>query len=77
MRMAAENRYDREKYRNFEDKWKKYSGISSATSKVILDFGCGAGIEALEFARENKVIIADINPLNLEVANRLLILHGF
>lgn len=42
-----------------------------------MDFGCGAGIEALSFAKKgNQVIIADINPINLAVAKRLLELNG-
>ena len=75
---SIQNRYSTNDYRNYGNKWKIYSGMETTKRKVIMDFGCGAGIESLQFAKNgNSVIIADINPYNLQVADRLLKLHGF
>lgn len=68
----AENRYNLKGFRNFENKWREYLGLDSTKNKTILDFGCGVGLEALQFQTNNKVMIADINQESLDVAKRLL-----
>jgi SAM-dependent methyltransferase len=44
----------------------------------VLDFGCGFGIEALQYARAgNQVMVADINPETITVAERVLGAFGY
>lgn len=71
-------RYDLNGWRNFENKWRSTLGLDTTTGKHILDYGCGFGIEALQYAKKgNKVSIADLNPEGLDVATRVLGLFGF
>ncbi len=64
-------------WRNYEGKWRKYMGIDDTTGKTILDFGCGVGIESLEFAQKgNNVIAADLVRDNVELAKRIASLYG-
>lgn len=56
---------------------KTLMGIGEASGSV-LDWGCGFGMDALAYARGGaEVTIADIVPLNLEVARRLLATYGY
>lgn len=68
----AENRYNLNGFRNYKNKWREYLGLDSTQDKTILDFGCGVGLEALQFQAKNKVMVADINQESLDVAKRLL-----
>ena len=78
MEKLENNRYSLSGYRNYRNYWKIHSGVETERNKTILDFGCGSGIESLQFARNgNLVILADINPFNIQVATRLLRLNGF
>lgn len=78
MKKLEENRYNLAGYRNYKNYWKIHSGIETEKGKTILDFGCGSGVESLQFAHNNnKIILADIDPYNLEVATRLLRLNGY
>ncbi len=71
-------RYDLKGWRNFRNRWRELSGVDSLRGKHVLDFGCGFGIESLQFARNgNRVSLADILPSNLALAERILKLHGF
>lgn len=73
--MAAHNRYTG--WRNAEGMWREALGMDTTTRKVVLDYGCGAGFEALEYAGlRNEVWLADIAPDNLKVAGRLFKLSG-
>ena len=64
-------------WRNVYDLWRKKLGLDSTEGKVVLDFGCGVGIEALQFAKAgNRVFVADIAPDNLILADRVLKLFG-
>lgn len=74
----SETRYRLDGWRNYQNKWREYLGLDSTTGKRILDFGCGVGLEALQFAKTgNQVLLADIAPSNLELAKRVLSLYGF
>lgn len=73
-----ENRYSLSGWRNHQNKWRDYLGLDRTTDKTILDFGCGFGIESLQFAKTgNNVILADINQSSLDTATRCLNVNGF
>lgn len=75
MVLASSNRYNG--WRNDEGLWRETLGLDTTTGKVVLDYGSGAGFEALEYARlGNEVWLADIVPDNLKVAERLFKLSG-
>lgn len=64
--------------RNYENKWRKYLGLDDTFNKTILDFGCGVGIDALQFAKMgNKIYLADIVFNNIKLAQRVFSLHNF
>lgn len=65
-------------WRNHQGLWREVLGLDSTTDKDVLDFGCGLGLEALEFAfAGNRVSLADLSVHNLRVAERVLGLFGF
>lgn len=70
-------RYHTGGYRNFGGLWRDLMGLDSLAGKHILDFGCGTGMEACELAKRNHVSIADISRANIDLAARMLVLHGF
>lgn len=44
----------------------------------VIDYGCGFGIEALQFAKTgNRVTLFDLTEEGLEVAQRVLSIHGY
>src|SRR4030095_13775672 len=64
-------------WRNYENKWRKFMGLDDTTGKVILDFGCGVGVESLELAlKENTVIVADIISDSIELTKRIVNLYS-
>lgn len=64
--------------RNHANLWRSELGLDSTTGKRIMDFGCGMGIESLQFARAgNRIIPADIVSDNVLLATRVLKLFGF
>src|SRR5947209_2188965 len=70
-------RYDVNGWRNWGNQWREFFGLDTTHGKRILDFGCGVGLEALQFARAgNTVFVADIVQDNVAVALRVLALHG-
>jgi SAM-dependent methyltransferase len=73
-----ENRYSLTGWRNHQNKWREYLGLDNTTNKTVLDFGCGFGMESLQFVKAgNRVILADINRSSLETATKCLGVHGF
>lgn len=45
---------------------------------VVMDFGCGLGVESLGLARAGaKVVLADINDASIMAADHVLEVHGF
>lgn len=59
-------------WRNHDNKWRELLGLDNTTGKTILDFGCGIGVESLQFTRlGNKVYSADINDANTKLAQRV------
>lgn len=64
-------------WRNNQNFWRTYMGLDSITGERILDYGCGMGIEAVQYARmDNRVVIADINESTVLLANRVMNLYG-
>lgn len=60
-------------WRNHGGLWRDLMGLDTVKGKDVLDFGCGTGIEAAEFARAgNRVGIADISGDNLMLAMRVM-----
>ncbi|KKW46528.1 MAG: Methyltransferase type 12 [Parcubacteria group bacterium GW2011_GWB1_56_8] len=71
-------RYNVNGWRNHENKWRKYLGLDDTHGKYVLDYGCGCGVEALQFARNrNTVYIADVAGANLQLAERVASIYGW
>lgn len=71
----AESRYGG--WRNWEMNWRVVLGLDRTHDKDVLDYGCGVGLEALQYAKKNnRVWIADIAESNLALADRVLRLCG-
>lgn len=65
-------------WRNYQNRWRDVLGLDTTHAKHVLDYGCGVGIEALQYARAgNTVSLADISGNNVKLADRVLKLHGF
>lgn len=60
-------------WRNHGGLWREMLKIDETHGVDILDFGCGVGMESLEFVRAgNRVTLADISPANLLLARRVV-----
>jgi SAM-dependent methyltransferase len=75
MRKMEENRYGG--WRNLRNRWIDNLRIDDTHDKRVLDYGCGVGVEALQFAPSNRVWVADIVRANLNVAARLFALSDY
>lgn len=65
-------------WRNFKNRWVDTFLMEKTFDSDVLDFGCGIGIEALQYAKfGNRVHLADIAPANVELAQRVLELFGY
>lgn len=65
-------------WRNYEGRWRQVLGLDSTQGKRVLDYGCGVGLEALQYAKAaNRVWIADIVPDNVRLTKRVLELFGY
>src|SRR5881296_3694112 len=70
-------RYDQQGWRNWNNQWREFFGMDTTTGKRILDFGCGVGLDALQFAESgNDVMLADINWESVQIATRVLQAHN-
>ncbi len=64
-------------WRNVDNRWRECLGLDSTRDKTVLDYGCGFGIESLQFARNGcDVICGDINPESVGAAVRVLSAFG-
>lgn len=71
--------------RNDENGWRNSGGLwrklltDNTTNKKIIDYGCGFGVETLEFLKQegNKVWLSDIHTDNMMAAERVLGLYGY
>lgn len=65
-------------WRNHDNLWRETLGLDTTHGKHVVDFGCGFGIEALQFARTgNTVTLMDLTTMGLKAAKRVLAVHGF
>lgn len=58
----------------------RYQQVIDTTDKIILDAGCGSGVQSLILALANpsaKIIGVDISPKSIELATQRLAYHGF
>jgi 2-polyprenyl-3-methyl-5-hydroxy-6-metoxy-1,4-benzoquinol methylase len=71
--IEAMRRVRYEGWRNHDGLWRELMGLDDVRGKDVLDFGCGTGIEAAEFVRgHNRVSVADLSPVNLRLATRVM-----
>jgi SAM-dependent methyltransferase len=76
--MMGKERYEVNAWRNHKNLWREKLGLDSTHDKIVLDYGCGCGIEALQFAKtNNQVWVADIAIDNVNLAERTLNLFGY
>lgn len=69
-------RYDG--WRNYNGNWRRVLGLDDTKGQRVLDYGCGVGVEALQYARrDNAIWLADIVEENLKLASRILRLFGY
>lgn len=62
--------------RNHGGLWRDLLGLDF-TGRKILEYGCGVGMEATELALAgNEVAVADISETNMDLATRVMRLHG-
>lgn len=71
---ARDNRFNG--WRNYKNMWRETLGHDTTKGKSILDFGCGIGLETVEFAKNNIVSIADLHKDNLDLVSRVATLFG-
>lgn len=65
-------------WRNWQNGWREGLLLDVTHDKRVLDYGCGVGVEALQYARNNnRVYLADIVSDNVQLARRVLNVHGF
>jgi SAM-dependent methyltransferase len=66
------NRY--QGWRNYENGWRAGLHLDDTEGARILDFGCGTGLEGLQYARDlkNLVDVADIYAYNVALAQRVI-----
>lgn len=65
-------------WRNWNGNWRRVLKMDETFNSDVMDFGCGVGIEGLQYARAgNRVVPSDIVPANVELAVRVLRLMGY
>lgn len=65
-------------WRNWNGNWRRVLKMDETRNKKVLEWGCGVGIEALQYARAgNRVAVSDIVPDNVKLATRVIKLMGF
>jgi len=73
-------RIERARYdgmQNYKGLWRSTLGLDDTHDKDVLDFGCGLGVEALQYAKAgNRVMLADISIYNLAAAEAMFRAHG-
>lgn len=65
-------------WRNWNRHWRDVLGLDTTKGKLVMDYGCGVGLEALQYAKTgNEVTVADIVPNNVKLAERVLWQFGY
>jgi SAM-dependent methyltransferase len=65
-------------WRNQDNRWRESLGLDDTEGKHVIDFGCGFGIEALQFAKTgNRVTLIDLTDSGLKAARRVLNVFGY
>ena len=65
-------------WRNHDGLWMAAMRLDEAAGLEVLDFGCGTGLEALQYAKAGaRVTVADINEENARLAARVLEVFGY
>jgi SAM-dependent methyltransferase len=65
-------------WRSYDGQWRKLFHLDEPGDALVLDYGCGVGIEALQYAKMGyRVILADIVAANIKLASRILGLYGY
>jgi len=55
-----------------------YAADGDLTGAQVLDYGCGTGVEAKQYAAAGAVVsLADISQANVDLAARVLRIHGY
>jgi ubiquinone/menaquinone biosynthesis C-methylase UbiE len=76
VREARRERYGLDGWRNYRNRWVD-TLHGDVNGRTVLDFGCGFGLEALALAEAGATVsLADITQTNLDIAARVLELHG-
>lgn len=71
-------RYNVNGWRNHKNLWREKLGLDTTSFCNVLDYGCGVGIEALQFLKKgmNTVYVADIVDTNWRLAMRVAQIHN-
>lgn len=65
-------------WRNHEGRWRRALGLDDTHGKTVLDYGCGVGVEALQYAKAgNQVVVADLTARGVTLALRVLEVNGY
>lgn len=74
-------RFEKSRYegeRNRDNVWRDVLGLDSTHGCMVLDYGCGTGVESLQYAKAgNDVWVADIAPTNVALACHIQGLYGY
>ncbi len=73
MHLASSIRWNRDGWRNRDNCFLKFMEPEKYRDKVVMDFGCGLGVDALQFAHyQVDIILADLHPRTLFLAQQTL-----
>ena len=74
MDLACKARYEGDGH----EEWNAWMDYPSAEGKVVLDYGCGTGCEALQYAKHGALVyLADIAESNVRFARHVMELYGY
>jgi len=64
-------------WRNHQGRYRDMLGLGATSGRTILDYGCGIGLDALQHAQAgNDAVVADLHLPTVQLALRVLDLHG-